>query len=336
MIKKIFIIFLRDMKMSVRNFITLYILVVPIVMAILINIFAPGISDTTVEVLLLEGENHQQIEYFEKFATVETLTSLEEIENRLSKRDNIIAILMNSSGENYIMTEGNEPDYVVDFVKRLAAFEQFDIGLEDSTAEILDYGYLIPPLKKLMVNAIMLFTSILGGMIIALNIVEEKTDNTISAINLTPVSRLAFIAGKSMIGVVVPVVVSIIMLVVTGFTDVNFFHVFLMVISSCVMSVLIGFIEGINNDDVMSAAGNMKMLFLPLAASIAAVELLADKWQPFFYWIPFYWTYKGNDLVLSNKGSMLEILTYSGIVLAISSVVFIVLAPKIRKGLEKV
>lgn len=52
-----------------------------------------------------------------------------------------------------------------------------------------------------MVNVALIFTSILGGMIIALNIVEEKTENTISAIHLSPVSRLGFIAGKSLIGV---------------------------------------------------------------------------------------------------------------------------------------
>jgi len=106
------------------------------------------------------------------------------------------------------------------------------------------------------------------------------------------------------------------------------------VATSCIISVLVGFIEGINNDDVMNAAGNMKMLFLPMFGAIAAEELLADKWQPLFYWIPFYWTYKGNDLVLSNKGSWIDIIGYSGIVFGISVVVFLVLAPRIRKGLE--
>lgn len=334
MIRKIFIIFLRDMKTSVRNFITLYILIVPVIFAILINIFSPGINDTTVEILLLEGENPQQIDYFKQFAKVELLGTLEEVENRVRKRDNIIAILPDASQEYYILSQGNEPDYVVDYVRTLAAFDHFDIGIEDSLAEILDYGREIPPLKKLMVNTAMIFTSILGGMIIALNIVEEKNDNTISAIHLSPVSRLGFIAGKSIMGIVIPLVGSVVLLILTGFSGINYFHVFLMVTTSCIISVLIGFIEGINNDDVMNAAGNMKLLFLPLFGCIAAEELLADKWQPLFYWIPFYWTYKGNDLVLSNKGSWGDILMHSGIVLGISVLVFLVLAPRIRKGLE--
>lgn len=334
MIRKIFLIFQRDLKTSVRNFITLYILVVPVIFAVIINVFSPGINDTTVEIVLLEGESPQQTEYFRQFAKVELLQTLEDIEKRVGKRDNIVAVLPDRKGEYYILAQGNEPDYVVDYVRNLTAFDHYDIGVDDSIAEIVDYGRDIPPLKKLMVNTSIIFASILGGMIIALNIVEEKTDNTISAIHLTPVSRVGFIAGKSMIGIVVPVVGTMLILIITGFRGINYFHAFLMVATSCIISILVGFIEGINNDDVMTAAGNMKMLFLPLFGSIAGEELLADKWQPLFYWIPFYWTYKGNDLVLSSRGSWLDIIRYSGIVFGISVVVFLVLAPRIRKGLE--
>lgn len=334
MIKKIILIFQRDLKTSVRNFITLYILVVPVIFAIMINVFSPGINDTTVEIALLAEENQQQSEYFKQFAKVELLDTVEDIENRVRKRDNIIAVMPNDSDEYYILTQGNEPDYIVDYVRNLITFDYYNIGTEDSIAEIIDFGRDIPPLKKTMVNTAIIFTSILGGMIIALNIVEEKVDNTISAIHLSPVSRMEFIAGKSMIGLVVPIIGTFLILFITGFRSINYFYALLMVGTSCIISILIGFIEGINNDDVMNAAGNMKMLFLPLFGSIAGEELLADKWQILFYWIPFYWTYKGNDLILSSSGSFLDIIKYAGIVLGISVFVFLVLAPRIRKGLE--
>lgn len=334
MIRKILLIFQRDLKTSVRNFISLYILVVPVIFAVMINVFSPGINDTTVEIALLEGENPEQAAYFSQFAKVEALKSLADVEERIRKRDNILGVLPDGNGGYTILKQGNEPDYAVDYVRELMTFDHFGLRLEDSTVEFVDFGREIPPLKKIMVNTAIIFTSILGGMIIALNIVEEKTDNTISAIHLSPVSRWGFIAGKSLMGVFVPVLGAFVLLFITGFRGINYFHAFLMVATSCIVSILIGFIEGINNDDVMNAAGNMKLLFLPLFGSIAGQELLADKWQVLFYWIPFYWTYKGNDLVLSDSGSGLEILTYAGIVLLISAMVFLVLAPRIRKGLE--
>ena len=184
MIKKVLLIFKRDLIASVRNFLTLYIIVVPVIFAVMINIFSPGINDTSVEIALLSGENPQQSAYFDQFANVEQLDSIQALEDRVRKRDNIIAILPNEKGDYFILSQGNEPDYLVDYVRNLVAFDHFDIGMADSVAEIVDYGRDIPPLKKVMVNTSLMFTSILGGMIIALNIVEEKTDNTISAIHL--------------------------------------------------------------------------------------------------------------------------------------------------------
>ena len=98
--------------------------------------------------------------------------------------------------------------------------------------------------------------------------------------------------------------------------------------------MLIGFVEGIRNDDIMSAAAGVKLIFLPLIASVIAFELLAVKWQRFFYWSPFYWAYKGTDAVLSNSASWPDILIYTGIIVVITAAVYLIVSPKIRKGLE--
>lgn len=84
----------------------------------------------------------------------------------------------------------------------------------------------------------------------------------------------------------------------------------------------------------MNAAANIKVMFLPVAAAIIAIEILSDKWQVLFYWVPFYWSYKGNDAILTQTATWPQVLGYSLIVLALSAVVFVKLVPKIRKGLE--
>lgn len=333
MSNKIFSIFTRDLKVSLRDFIALYIILFPVIFAVIINIFTPGINDTTISLALLEGDNPGQVAYFEGFAKVELFDSVKEIERRLEKRDNTVAILPDGD-DYYILTQGNEPEGVVEYAKALRAFQDFDVSVEDSKAEIIEFGRVIPPMKKMFVNVAIMFTSVLGGMLIAISIVGEKVDDTISAINVSPISRIGYIIGKSLIGVVAPIVGVVAMLIITGFGDINYGQAVVMILTASIISILVGFIEGINNDDIMNAAGNVKILFLPLIGAVAAFELLSDKWQKFFYWIPFYWTYKGNDLILTKSGTWGQILICAGIVVAISSVVFIVLAPKIRKGLE--
>ncbi len=331
--QKIIAVFLRDMKVSLRDFIALYIIAFPLLFALIINLFLPGINDSTVTLALLENDDPEHVAYYRDYAVVELFETTEDIRHRVAKRDNIVGILP-EKGDYHILAQGNEPEGLIDYVKTLRAYEYFGVTAEDTSVELVDFGRTIPPMKKLFVNVAIMLGSVLGGMLIALNIVEEKVDNTVSAINVSPISRGEFIMGKSIIGIVVPVAGLLVMLVITGFGTVNLLQIMLMMLASSIISVLVGFIEGINNDDVMNAAGNIKILFLPLMGSVAAAELLADKWQKFFYWIPFYWTYKANDLILSKSGSWGEILLYTAIVIMISSLVFLVLAPKIRKGLE--
>ena len=333
MIKKIWTIFLRDFKVNRRDFLALYILVIPIIFAFGINLLTPSINDTSVNLALIEGENTKQVTYLEDFAKVEVFKDAKEIEERVAKRDNMIGILPEGN-DYYILNQGNEAEGVINYAKALLTFYEQDVQIADSNAEIMEFGRTVPPLKKMLVNIIILMISVLGGMLIALNIVEEKVDRTIRAIHLSPVSRINFMLGKSLMGIVLPIYGTIALVLITGFSYINFFQMLVFVLVSTLLSILVGFIEGLTNDDVINAAANIKLLFLPVAAAIVAVEILSDKWQIFFYWIPFYWAYKGNDAILSQTATWQQIFLYSGIVLVISGVVYIYLAPKIKKGLE--
>lgn len=333
MFRRIWTIFRRDLRVNTKDFISLYILVIPILFAVLINVFAPGINDTTINLALIEGENENKVEYLEQFAKVELFENEAKIKERVQERDAMIGIIPENDGY-YIMTQGDEAKEIVDYAKLLNSFHELAINIEDSNAELIEFGRTVPPLKKTLVNTSILFISILGGMLIALNIVEEKVDNTLSAINLTPTSRMTFVLGKSVMGILFTVFGSIALIFITGFGSINILQLLLVLLVTSLLSILVGFIQGLTNKDIISAAGSIKLLFLPLIAGVLAIEILGDKWQKFFYWNPFYWAYRGNDAVLSGSGTWTGILIYSGIVLLLSTIVYLFLAPRIRKGLE--
>ncbi|WDV47421.1 ABC transporter permease [Clostridiaceae bacterium M8S5] len=334
MLKKIFQIFKRDVKVNSREFISLYIILFPIILAIGINLFAPDINDTTISLALLENDN-KQIDYLKDYANIELYKNTDEIEKRVNRRDAVIGIALKDNGEYYILSQGNEPTYVVEMAKLLKSFYELDLKVEDTNVTLHSFERTVPPLKKMLVNCSILMISVLGGMLITINLVEEKADNTISAIIVSPISRIAYILGKCIIGVLLAVIGSILLIILTGFTDVNFPQSILAVFSCTLISVIIGFLQGISSDDVMEAIAGIKMMFLPMAGAIAAIQLLSDKWQRVVYWIPFYWTFKGNDAILSKTATWPQILTYTSIVLGITLAVFLLFMPKIRKGLEK-
>ncbi len=333
MLKRIWAIFTRDVKVSMRTFISLYILVVPLILAFAINLFTPGINDTTINLALLEADNPEQIAYFKSFAKVELFKDVESVQKRVEARDNIVGILPEGD-KHYIMIQGNEPEGVIDYAKLINSLNELDIQVEDTNAEIIEFGKTVPPLKRTLVNGVLLLISILGGMLIAFNIVEEKADRTIRSINVTPTTRNTFILGKSLLGLVLPIFGTIATVFICGFGDVNLLQILLIVSAASLLSLLVGFIQGLSSDDIISAVSIIKLLFLPLFASVLAIELLSAKWQKFFYWSPFYWAYKGNNAVLSQTSTWQQILSYTGIVIVLCGIVYLIAAPRIRKGLE--
>ncbi len=333
MFKKVWTIFLRDLKVNIKDFLSLYILFIPLLFAIGINLFTPSINDTTVNLALIKGENNQLATYMEQFAKVEEFDNLEALKERVEGRDSMIGIVP-EEGQYYIMIEGNESDMDIEYSKILLGLYETGLNIEDSKTEIIEFGRTVPPIKKTLVNTSILFISILAGMLISLNIVEEKVDNTISAINLTPTSHNSFLLGKSIIGIIFAILGGLALVYIAGFGDVDIEKILLIISVLTILSILVGFIQGLINDDIMTAAASIKLLFLPLIAGVLAVEILSGKWQRILYWNPFYWAYKGNDLVLSKNGSWGQILIYAGIVLFLSGIVYVFLAPKIRKGLE--
>ena len=333
MIKKICIIFLRDIRVNTREFMTLYMIIIPLILAVGINFLSPGINDTTVNLALIENENPEQAAYFDDFAHVELFSDKQGVEDRVMSRDDVIGILPKDNGY-YIIIQGNEPESVLEYSKLLNVLYESDVQLEDARSEIIEFGRTVPPLKKMLVNMLLLLISMLAGMLIAMNILEEKVDNTVSAINVTPTSRSAFILGKSFTGMFVALFSSIACLLITGFYNVNLGQAALVVFSLTILSLLIGFIQGINSDDAMEAAGSVKLMFLPMAGSIAGYELVTGNWKIFFYWSPFYWAYRANDMILSKSGTWPQLILYIGIILAICGAVYALLAPRIRKGLQ--
>lgn len=331
--KKILRIFRKDATIATRDAMLIYIIVIPVLLAVGILFFAPGVSDSSVKIAMLNSDVQEHISYLENYVQVELFDSEAELERRINKQDDMIGIIPN--GQAYeIVIEGNEDQQLIDMAKAMNAFYELGATKENSTATILDFGKTVPPLKTKLANMLILLEIMLAGMIISLGIVEEKADNTISAINVTPVTQNGFIVGKSLLGGLVAMGSIVIALLIMGYYDVNWLMIVLVGLTSMILTFVIGFLQGLNSTDVIEAAAGVKLTMLPIAASIAGYELLSAKWQWTMYWSPFYWAYKANDLILSKTATWGTVLLCVGAVTVLSLLVYLVSMPKIRKGLS--
>jgi len=331
--KRIWTIFTRDLKVMFRQSIAIMIIFAPIILAVGINLLSPGINDTTVNVALIEGENTVQETYLNDFAHVETFDSAQAVEERVMRRDNVIGILPEDDSY-YLLKQGNEPEMVVEYTKLLATLYDSGASIEESNTQLIEFGETVPPLKKMFVNILLLIMPMLAGMLTALNIVEDKSEGTIRAISVTPTSTTAYIIAKSLTGMLIALVLTIVSLMITGFYFVNIGLVLLVALASTFLTMAIGFVQGVTSKDVMEAASSMKMIMLPMAASVIGNELVTGNWQIFFYWSPFYWAYRANEVILSGNGGGWNLVLYVGIIIAICGAAYALLLPKIKKGLR--
>ncbi len=332
MIRKMFILFLRDLKVNTRDFFALYMLLIPIIMAIVFNLLAPGINDTLLNLAFIEGENPDMVEYYKDFAKVSVHKDRESLNERVNRRDDVFGIVKEGS-EYELVVQGNESENYIEFTQLYLVFYEEGILLEDTNATIFSFNRTVPPLKKMLVNIAIMFTSIMGGMVIAMNIIEERNDMTIRSIHLTPISKRGYLFGKSMIGAFLPMYGSVALILICGFGGINWGQMALIVAVSTVISILVGFVQGIVNQTFMDAAGSVKMLFVPLAGAVAVAELVSEKWQWTVYWIPFYWSYLATDKVLAQTSKWGFTLMACGIVLVMSILAYLAMMPKIKKGL---
>jgi ABC-type multidrug transport system permease subunit len=297
-----------------------------------ITLFAPGLNDTTVKLAMLKSDDTEHIEYMEQFAKVELFNSMEELKRRVEKRDDIVAIAPANSYE--IILQGNESEMVEEYAVHLNTLYELGATKEETTAQLISFGRTVPPLKTMLVVMLISMTVMLAGMLIAMGIVEEKSENTINAINVTPVSQTGFVVGKSLLGGAAALVGIIGAVLITGFYDINWFMIVLVGLTSMILSLVIGFLMGLSSADVVEAAGNVKMVFLPIAGTVAVYEFASANWHWTVYWSPFYWAYKANLLILSRTADWGTVLLSTGMVIGLSLIVYFIALPKIRKGLS--
>ncbi len=331
--KNILKIFFRDLKTARRDSMAFIIIVMPILLAFVINIFASGLNDTTVNLVLLEDDSSTHIAYMENFAKVELVTNREKAVDRVEKRDDIAAMVQKGDGYEIIL-QGNESEAVETYVTSLNSLYALGATVDESSATMYSFGHTVSPIQPMLVNMLISMIIMLAGMLIAISIVGEKADNTINAVNVTPVSQTQFVLGKSLTGGFIALLSIVAILFITGYYSINWLMIILVGISSMALALIVGFLQGLASEDVIEAAANVKMIMIPVAGSIAGYELLADKWQWTMYWSPFYWAYKGNQLVLNNTADWPTILLCTGMVLALTLVVYLVAKPKIRAKLS--
>ena len=333
MFKRVLAIVSRDIKSGTRDFIMIFIIIMPILLALALKALIPGAGAATVKIVVPEPADADLISYLEGYGKVEVVDDRNDIEKRVLKTDDIFGLIQ-EDGRYNIIQQGNETQGALDMVRYIvSSYENKDTELPVDVL-ISDIGWGLSPLKHQGAILLVVFGTVFGGMLIVLALVEEKMSNTISAINVTTVSRTEFIIGKGLLGFLIPIIGAFATILILGFEGINYGMLVSIILSTALISIIIGFSIGVMNTEPISAIASMKSIFVPVFGSVFGAMFLSSKWQFLLYWSPFYWAYKGMDAIILQTAAWGQILLYCFIILALTAVVFLLLSKRIRQGLN--
>lgn len=331
--RKILAIFRRDLRSSFRDSMVLYILVMPFIIAVILNLLTASASDTALSVAVDPSVDQEVVAYLETLGSVETVADSDALIERVNRLDDIYGLRMEDGG--YIIhRQGNEKLEMQDVL--LSALDTRDHPelLSGVSVRVTDAGWMLSPVKRFGGNLLAVFITVFGAMVLMINLVEEKQANTLAAMNVAPVERYEYVAGKALLGFLLPVIHVLGILLILDYGGIDYAQAAVVTLALSLTSVIVGFAIGIRTDNVIGAISGMKMMFLPILASVFGAIYLRESLHFLLYWSPFYWAFQAMDRIILQTAEWRDVLIPTGMILLISAVVMLLLAKQIRRGLK--
>ncbi len=331
MLTRIIAVLTRDLKSGLRDAMIAYIMIVPILIAIVLKLLVPSAGANLIHVAVLESADPAFISMLEDHGRVEILADRDALVNRVSAVDDVIGLIETPQGTEMI-AGGNEQEGTVEMVTAVVdLWQNRDLEIP-VLVRFSDVGWELSPLAQYGTSFLIVFVSVFGGMVVMLNLVEEKQANTLAAINVSAISRLEFVVGKGLLGFILPLFHAFAILLIMGFTSIHIGMTVVVVLSIALISLIFGFVIGIYNDNSMSAVSSMKIGFIPIFGSVFGAMFLDSQWHPFLYWSPFYWAFRSIDQIILQQAVWNDMLLNSLYILLITMMVFALLYKRIKRG----
>lgn len=332
MMKKILALFSRDIKSGLRDNLLLYLIIAPLLLALGLKFFIPSANTASLQYVVQKDMDKSIIDNFSKYSNVIIVEDYDSLKERVLEIDDAAGIIWDKNNKLSLVQEGNEDHATIEMAKKIIneVNGNFKADISYSLSSI---GVLMSPIERIGVSSILITCIVLGGMMIGLNIVEEKESRTLSSINVSAIDKVFYIIGKSLMGTIVPFLQVFAILFIMNLLHVNLFMIFIVTLVSLSIGIIFGFLMGALSSNQITAIANMKGLFILVSVSILGAILLPYDKQFFMYAFPTYWSFVAYSDIITNNASMGSVLYQSVIILVLSAIIGLLLKKRIEKGI---
>lgn len=341
--------FLIDVRMSIKSFMGVYMLIVPTIILIVLRTFIPSVESTSANIAVVTaGPNAVDpalVESLEQFAHVVSYETVEEVEQRLRGTGSFEGLYWDPAAGQYVSVVERSRDGNTLFSGGARVVRQFTYqSIDPDGPTITRYSHGVPPelsdrsktspVATVGGSIFIAFTSIIFGFMIGLNLVNDKEEGTDMALKVSPVSKVDYFVGKAIFPFLLTLLYAMIALAVLRLFHVNIFQTYVVAIASFASTLLIGLLLGALAKNENEAIGIGKLVGMVVALSILGGTLLPDNWQWAVWWSPFYWVFDALGDIFTDSADWATLGWKSAVIIGATGIYFFLLKKRIIKGLS--
>ncbi|MFO7942306.1 MAG: ABC transporter permease [Bacillota bacterium] len=287
----------RDLLHIARENILIYVVVVPLVMALAVRLMVPSLESAEITAVvdpsITEFEETQLEEYFR----VERVSRPRELRARVRDLDDVVGFAR-ADDEISLVAEGNEPAYLLQIASSVP-----DIMAAGGTSlqfeRVQSGGEGFPTAEYAAILLIVLCISV-GGFVMGLSIVDDRESRYIEALAVTPLRAAEYLSARALLGSSIAFILGMgVVAIVLGPAVLGRGGVVLGMASSMTLTIAFGYILGIFSSSQLGAIALTKAVALPYTLIPIAAIFLPDRWLPVLYPFPNYWSFESLRRALS-------------------------------------
>jgi len=342
--------FLMDIRILAKNFMGIFVVIVPFVILIVLSTFLPSVESSTVTLAIVtEGEyavkDKELISALDEFGNIEKYSSIEKMEQKLNQIGESEGLYYDPDTNQYVsvMEKTVEKNKLFSTAAKYIR-QHIHKEINPKATRITEFSSKVPPELKdrtktspvaTMGGSIFLtFMSFVLAYVLGIGIVIDKEYGTNKALQVSPVNKVDYYIGKSIFPLIILAFYTGVCLLILGLTHVNILQVYIVMIPSFIITLLFGLLIGALAKNEVESIGIVKLLGTFMALVILGATLLPGNWKWIVYWTPFYWIYNMYDAIFTETITWIDILWKSALSIGISAVIFLILHKKIIKGLS--
>lgn len=321
----------QDFKNSTRNNIVLYMLGFIIIASLVSRLFIPSLEGMEIHYAVDAEVNNEIGVKLQEYGTVEVYGTKTEVLKRVERYDDVPGIIKDS-GQYSVLLEGNETDAILELPGII--LEQIARGGAAVPARYISLGIRQNVARPITAILLVISAVLISGITMGLLIVEDKESRMNAALAVTPIRKKDYVAGRSLLTIILAFVMSLISIAVMLGADADYVKVMAAVAASTGMALVFGFVIGAFAENILGAIAILKsLMFVFLGIPIAAI-FVPKAWQWTLYIFPNYWSYRTFYAILVEYSGWIPVLQYSLFTAVTTLALYLALSRKLEKRLK--